>query len=1044
MLEKLKTIPFFQELYNETGTTKIALEQECSAIRACIIYTLFTKSKRDVLVIGAKETLKANLRFFTQQALLLESSLASSLDAIGHNCELLQQKLNKKTPNIIFSPIELLEDTLPDPKTLHNLFFPLKVDHEYLFEEVIQTLETGGYQKERLVQDKGQYAVRGSIIDFFGISKQEPIRLEFFDETLQEIRTFDVASQKTTGTLQQTQISLQHDDEKKVNILAYLKNPILILEELEQLENNAIELKMLDKLPLKENPIFLSHTPFEKLSATCIHTQKDVRFELFNQQLQAQKLHPPFVSLETLYEAQTMEQRNEAIYEQLKLLKLPILCIYEHEKQKEFLEEITKTLHLQITFEKGYLSQAFIIPDNVVLLPYTEFTKRKKLIRKKIRTTHHVPLSDFHELHYGDLVVHFHSGIGKYIGIEKQKDLEGKTQEFFAIEYAQQAKLYVPIHQSHLLSRYIGAESEKVDLHKIGSKKWQQAKVKASQAIIGYAKELLDLEAKRQTVKGHQCETNSKDTQEFYQSFEYEETEDQLKSIAAIEHDLMQEKPMDRLLCGDVGYGKTEVAMRATFKMIVDGAKQVAVMAPTTILAEQHGQTFHERMQLFGINVKTITRFQTKKEQQAIIEEVKNGQIDCLIGTHRLVSNDIEFKNLGLLIIDEEQRFGVRAKEKLKKMKDHHNIDCLTLSATPIPRTLYFSLVELRSLSTINSPPHDRLPIKTIITETNDLVIKEAIERELLRGGQVFFIHNRVESIHKKAEQIQSLVPKAKISIAHGQMKSSAIETSFKSFKEEESNILLATTIVENGVDIPNVNTILIDRADTYGIAPLYQLRGRVGRWDKMAFAYLLVPANKTLSVDATKRLHALASTSGFGGGMKLAMKDLEIRGAGDILGTKQSGQMQSIGFHLYAKLLKRAINALKNKKEATFFETKMEFSFDAKFDAVYIHSASLRLELYHRLGECNNNKDIDDLFDEIKDRFGPLPNSAIFLKHISILRLFANQNGFTYIKFLKHSVKAQRQAGKKTIEKSFLIPNDLEPKELILFVMMRMKENFF
>lgn len=1039
MLEKLETWPFFKELNTDLGATSLALCQSSPAIRALIIKTIFRMQKKDVLVIGSKENLRANLEFFNDDLVYLESTMTKSLDSIGHNTQTLKTMRQKNTPSIVLAPVELIQKILPEPKTLNSLFFNLKVGHEYLFEEIIEILEKGGYQKERLVQDKGQYAIRGSIIDFFSISMLEPTRLEFFDETLEEIRTFDVASQKSCEKLQETQISMQTDQKEKVSILAYFDNPILIFEELEQTENTALDLKIMDQMPFDKHPLFLSHTPFEKISSLFYKKKSEIQFELCNQKINAGELTPPFVSLDTLYEAQAIDERKSAIVEQLELLKLPLLCVYENDKEKQFLQEVCGAFN--VTLKKGYLSEAFVLPDTAVILPYSEFTKRKKLIRKKIRNTHHVPLSDFHELAYGDLVVHYHSGIGKYIGIEKQKDVEGKIQEFFVIEYAEKSKLYVPIHQSHLLSRYIGADSQSVSLHKIGSKKWQNAKVKASQSIIGYAKELLDLEATRQAIEGHQCKKNSKETQEFYESFPYEETEDQLSAINAIENDLMQKKPMDRLLCGDVGYGKTEVAMRAAFKMIVDGNKQVAIMAPTTILAEQHGQSFKDRMEIFGINVETITRFSTKKEQKQIIERVKNGQIDCLIGTHRIISNDVSFKNLGLMIIDEEQRFGVRAKEKLKKLKN--NIECLTLTATPIPRTLYFSLVELRGLSTINSPPHDRLPIKTIIAETNDALIQEAIERELLRGGQVFFIHNRVESILKRAEHIQKLVPKAKISIAHGQMNSDGVEKAFKSFKNEETNVLIATTIVENGVDIPNANTILIDRADTYGIAPLYQLRGRVGRWDKMAFAYLLVPTNRMISQEATKRLTALASTSGFGGGMKLAMKDLEIRGAGDILGTKQSGQMQSIGFHLYAKLLKKAINALKSEKEISFFETKLEFSFDAKFSGTYIHSATLRLELYHRLGECTTNDQIDDLFNEVRDRFGPLPKSARFLQHIAYLRLFANQNAFTNIKFLNHSVKAERQLGKKLVEKTFLIPPNLSAKELILFVTMRLKENF-
>ena len=439
MFKKLQSWPFFQELQGTIGKKHLALYEKNPAIRALIIQTLFCMQKKNVLVIGAKQEIRANLEFFTNELVSLESSLATSLDSIGHNTEALKKLLDTKKPSIILAPPELLDKTLPHPKTLQSLFFRLKAGQEYLFEEVIEVLEKGGYQKERLVQDKGQYAVRGCIIDFFGISKLEPIRLEFFDETLEEIKTFDVASQKTNKLISQTEISLQKNESNKVSILEYFKDPILIFEELEQLENIALELKILDQLPFERHPLFLSHTPFEKLSSQFTNKKTEIEFELCLQNIKAHMLHIPCISLDTLYEADSMDQRAKAIYEQLSLLNLQCLGVYENQKEKEYLEVVTQGL--QVELKQGYISQAFVLADTAVVLPYSEFTKRKKLIRKKIRSTHHVPLSDFHELSFGDLVVHFHSGIGKYIGIEKQKDHEGKQQEFFVIEYAQRSKL---------------------------------------------------------------------------------------------------------------------------------------------------------------------------------------------------------------------------------------------------------------------------------------------------------------------------------------------------------------------------------------------------------------------------------------------------------------------------------------------------------------------------------------------------------------------------------------------------------------------------
>jgi transcription-repair coupling factor (superfamily II helicase) len=498
---------------------------------------------------------------------------------------------------------------------------------------------------------------------------------------------------------------------------------------------------------------------------------------------------------------------------------------------------------------------------------------------------------------------------------------------------------------------------------------------------------------------------------------------------------------MDRLVCGDVGYGKTEVAMRAAFKAVVDGNKQVALLVPTTVLAMQHYETLKQRMQNFPVKVGVISRFQKPKESAKILEQAAEGQIDILIGTHRLLSQDILFKDLGLIIIDEEQRFGVRAKEKLKKLKT--GVDCITLTATPIPRTLYMSLINIRDMSVINSPPQDRLPIKTIICEQEDEVIKNAILRELARDGQVYFIHNRVESIFTVAEEVQKLVPQARLSIVHGQMDADAIDQIFHNFKTGVTDILVATSLIENGIDIPNANTIIIDRAHHFGVADLYQLRGRVGRWNKPAYAYFLTPRHRVLPEVSQKRLQALVEASGYGGGMKLAMRDLEIRGAGDILGTKQSGQVSTVGFHLYCKLLKRAIEAIKHQKPASFHETKLEFPFDAKLPEYYIFDSSIRLEIYHRLGDASSTEEIDQIYLELIDRFGKAPEPVLWLYHMSRVRVFASTRYIISLKYEKNLLIVEKQGKKEIEKKSFLIPPGLNPKEMELTILKRITEGF-
>lgn len=575
----------------------------------------------------------------------------------------------------------------------------------------------------------------------------------------------------------------------------------------------------------------------------------------------------------------------------------------------------------------------------------------------------------------------------------------------------------------------------------MGAKKWQQAKANAQIAIIGYAKDLLQLQAMREAKGGLPFPKDSDDLLLFEEEFPFVETDDQLQAIKALKEDMSSDKAMDRLICGDVGYGKTEVAMRAAFKAAYDGKKQVAVLVPTTILAMQHYETFKARMADFPITVGVVSRFVKPKEVKKTLEEVAKGSVDILIGTHRIISKDVQFKDLGLIIIDEEQRFGVRAKEYLKKAKV--GVDCLTLSATPIPRTLYFSLIGARDMSVINTPPQDRLPIKTILAGRDQELIKNALLRELSRDGQAYFIHNRVETIHNIADELRALLPAARIGVGHGQMPPDEIDAIFHSFKQGDIDILVATTIVENGIDIPNANTILIDRADTFGMADLYQLRGRVGRWIRTAYAYFLVPKNRSLQEISRKRLNALVETSGFGGGMKLAMRDLEIRGAGDMLGVQQSGNVSAIGFHFYCKLLKRTIDTMKKETSLTFFDTRMEFSYDANLPPSYIAETSLRMEIYHRLGEATNSEEIDTLFDELIDRFGPLPIQAKWLYHLNRVRVFASANRFLLLKFEKIILHAKRQMGKKLLEKKIFLPLIKDPEKFEFITIGFIKRDF-
>ncbi len=739
-------------------------------------------------------------------------------------------------------------------------------------------------------------------------------------------------------------------------------------------------------------------------------------FEFFRRQLESKRWHHPFVPVQGYLP--TLERSPQ--------LDIHFICTSESEEKS--IQEKVKVP--QCHFERGYLSSGFALSDStVILVPMTEFTHKHKVRREKWRNTYHTPPSDFHELVPGDLVVHFNHGIGKYLGIEKRPNHQGQETEFLTLEYNDRSKLYVPVSQDYLVSRYIGTSEEIPTLHTLGTKNWQKTKANAQKAIIGYAQDLLRMSAERIVQGGFTFPPDTQDMEEFEADFPYTETEDQLRAIADIKKDMTTSKAMDRLLCGDVGYGKTEVAMRAAFKAVAEGKKQVAVLVPTTVLCMQHFETFRDRMSNTPIIVKAVSRFQTAKEVKKTLKDLSEGKVDILIGTHRLLSKDVKFKDLGLIIIDEEQRFGVRSKEHLKALKA--GVDCLTLTATPIPRTLYLSLVGAREISVINTPPQDRLPIKTMIVERDPAVVSNALLRELSRDGQVYFIHNRVESIYQVSDELKKLMPQARVVTGHGQMNPDDIDTVFHTFKNGDADILVATTIIENGIDIPNANTILIDRADQFGLSDLYQLRGRVGRWNRPAYAYFLVPGLKQLPELSRKRLYALIEAQGYGGGMKIAMRDLELRGAGETLGQRQSGHVSSIGFHLYCKLLKRTVEALKKHLEPTFFETKMEFPYDARLPEDYIRENSLRLEIYHRLGETITLEEVDALFEELKDRFGEPPLPTIWLYHLSRIRTLAAQKRYISLKFNSHTLDTERQTPKGTVKKLFSLKPFKSPADL-------------
>lgn len=1003
---------------------------------------------------------------------LPSENIPPSPDIVGDRYKVLQQLVERREPHIILSNLQACLQKVMLPEKFSGLYLRVKVGESIGFESLISKLAEMGYRRSSVASDKGEFAVRGGIIDVYPVSSPDPFRLEFWGDEIESLRIYDPVGQKSIKSVREIEIMPGQELEflssgKLCTILDYLgDNTIVVFDDLLALEDRYTTLlsicgkptgsfssieQFLERVePLQK--VYLAQQPIEQLSemqvlekvSTGYYSENaplyTIAFQMFNRDLQAKRWQHPFVTVSDYLIPDAPEDQEitgQEIFQALGKLAatschLHVLCSTELEEtsfhQKIIDAKIILPKHTH--FNLGYLSSGLAISDiKLILLPLTEITHRYKIRRQKQRSTYHTVPSEVYDLTPGELVVHLNNGIGRYLGLEKRVNHNGVLSEFFVLEYAENAKLFVPINQAYLISKYIGSSDEIPKMHTIGSSRWKKQKEHTERAIMGYATELLEMYAKREMKGGFSYPSDTSDLQAFEEDFPYVETEDQLQAIAAVKEDMLSNKSMDRLVCGDVGYGKTEVAMRAAFKAVMDGRKQVALLVPTTVLSMQHFDSFIERMANFPINIGVLSRFRTARQIRETLDGVEKGSVDILIGTHRMISADVKFKDLGLVIIDEEQRFGVKAKEHLKKIKT--GVDCLTLSATPIPRTLYMSLIGARDMSVISTPPQDRLPITTVIAEAQDVLLKNALLRELSRDGQAFIIHNRVDTIYDMAARVKKLLPQARVVVGHGQMHSDELDSVFHTFKNGQADILIATTIIENGIDIPNANTILIDRADRFGLAELYQMRGRVGRWNRRAYAYFLVPSVKSLPELSRKRLNALVEASGYGGGMKIAMRDLEIRGAGDLLGLDQSGHVSSIGFHLYCKLLKRTIQALQGKIPSVITDTKLEFPVDARLPEEYVNAINLRMEMYQRLGEAISWEDVDLIWEELKDRFGPPPEPAVWLYHLTRIRVIAALNGYTLVRLDKFSLTTEQHKGKQAEMRKVLIGKYKTPQEL-------------
>ncbi|MDR9401122.1 MAG: transcription-repair coupling factor, partial [Psychroflexus sp.] len=935
--------------------------------------------------------------------------------------EVLNRINSRKKASVILTYPEALSEKVITRKELNKSILELKVGQEIDSEFINEALFEYHFERVDFVTEPGEFSVRGGIIDVFSFSHDHPFRIEFFGDEVESLRTFDIESQLSVEKKKKISIMPNVEgklvDEKRVSFLEYMANKTAVFIEDPHVLNDKLD-EMFDK----------AKTTFNELSKDIKHQQPEDLFcdaQLLKDQLEDYKRFffrssaSSSFSYHKAYQFNIVPQPSfnknfELIMENLQEnheegFTNHICCSNEKQVKRfhDIFQEQEQTVHYKTSLIN--LHQGFIDRD-VKLACYTDHQLFDRYHRFHLKNGYAkkqaITLKELTDLNVGDYVTHIDHGIGKFGGLQKI-DNDGNKQEAVKLIYGERDVLYLSIHSLHKISKYSGKDAKVPKIYKLGSKAWKNLKKKTKTRVKKIAFDLIKLYAKRKMKKGFAFAPDSYLQHELEASFLYEDTPDQSSATKAVKEDMESEQPMDRLVCGDVGFGKTEVAIRAAFKA-VDNGKQVAVLVPTTILAFQHNNTFRKRLKDFPVSIDYLNRFRTAKERRNVLEGLKSGAVDIVIGTHQLVNKNIEFKDLGLLIIDEEQKFGVSVKDKLKTIKA--NVDTLTLTATPIPRTLQFSLMAARDLSTIKTPPPNRYPIETQLIRFSEEVIRDAVSYEIERGGQVFFINNRVENIEEVAGFLQRIVPDASIGIGHGQMDGKKLESLMLKFIDNEYDILVSTTIIENGLDVTNANTIFINDAQNFGISDLHQMRGRVGRSNKKAFCYMITPPMSVVRDDARKRLQAIEQFSDLGSGINIAMKDLEIRGAGDILGGEQSGFINEIGFDAYQKILNEAIDELKENEfqdvyhqeedeDETFVkEPQIDTDLSLLFPDDYVNNITERLNLYTKLNELENEQELADLKKELKDRFGDLPPQAEDLLKTVELKWIAKDIGMEKI----------------------------------------------
>ncbi len=983
---------------------------------------------------------------------------------------------------VIVTSIVALMNRITPKSLLSRAFRKVTEGDEINPQKMISDLLDWGYRPSDMVETKGTLSFRGNVLDLYPLTSHYPIRLDFFGDEIDSIRTFDISNQRSIQTLEQIQLSPANEIIFSPEVInnwcryarkteeAYTSPPYLssikkITERIENWQNYGQSLEVLDgieaihsklyasldplytyfpaeSLVLLVEPSWLAHESKQtvsKLKQVFQQKQEQDHFmvdptEVFTEyqkiliELEAFTLirtaaAPPETELadkvEVLDYNFTPPELHKGNYQenidQLKTwteqdFQIDIYC--ENEPSLKRMQRILDDRDLlwsDIQLKVGSLSRGFISSDQqwIVISDHELFDHpHNPILRRSPRTKIQagVPILSMIDLQVGDYVVHVSYGIGHYQGIQRL-EIDGKSQDFLHLKYQDGDTLYVPTYQIDLVQKYIGGRDEdyKPRIDRLGGTSWRRTKAKAKASIEKMAEELLQLYAKRESSSGFSFPADSPWQQEFEALFPYQETEDQQSAIDDVKADMERSQPMDRLICGDVGYGKTEVAMRAAFKSATAG-KQVAVLVPTTVLCLQHYTTFQKRFQDFPINIEMLSRLRTDKQNKEVKEKLKKGAIDIVIGTHSLLAKSIQFHDLGLLIVDEEHRFGVKHKEQIKQFKS--TVDVLTLTATPIPRTLNMSMIGMRDLSLINTPPESRLPIETYVMEYNSDIIRDSILKEMSRGGQIFFVHNRVQSILSIAAAVKRLVPKARCAVGHGQMPERQLEKVILDFMDHQYDVLVCTTIIESGIDIPNVNTILINRADALGLAQLYQLRGRVGRDRFQAYGYLFYSVDRAITEGAQKRLRVIEEFTDLGSGFKIALRDLEIRGAGDILGQEQHGHIASVGYDLYCRMLDDAVKRLKGEKVFEEIETQINLPIEAYLPDDYVPDSRQKVSLYKKIASAKNEIDFTELNAEMKDRFGSVPEPVEMLLKIAFLKRECQQMGIDKITSTRENIK--------------------------------------